>query len=118
MMIRNRAICYNDHNHISVNILIPSINDPYFKHLPMGKIYRYYPNMYCIHTDPYFKETLLHADNKTIKTRKTTVKKNIIDPIYNETISLNVTPDILEDCSLHVGVWDFNTKSKDYFMEG
>lgn len=45
--------------------------------------------------------------DKTIKTRKTSSRKNTIDPVFNETLSFNIPGDIcLEDSSLHVTVWD------------
>ena len=55
----------------------------------------------------------LCTGDKTIKTKKTSVKRNTLDPVYNETLSFNVTPDIMDDCILVVTVWDYNSKGKD-----
>ena len=55
----------------------------------------------------------LCSRDKTIKTKKSSVKRNTIDPVYNETLSFNVTPDLMDDCILVVSVWDYNSKSKD-----
>ncbi|XP_013412204.1 synaptotagmin-17 [Lingula anatina] len=66
-------------------------------------------------SDPFVKISLLHYD-KLIKTKKTTVKKNTIDPVFNESFSFNVTPQQLENTNLVVSVWDYNSKSKDDFV--
>ena len=67
---------------------------------------------HLIFPDPYVKVSLCHSE-KTVKTRKTSIRKNTIDPVFNETLSFNLTPDMLDDCSLVVTVWDYNSKSRD-----
>ena len=66
-------------------------------------------------TDPFVKVSLLQH-GKALKTRKTSIKKNTIDPVFNESINFNVTPDMLESISLVVTVWDYNSKSRDDFV--
>jgi Ca2+-dependent lipid-binding protein len=66
-------------------------------------------------TDPYVKLTLVQYE-KPVKTKKTTIKKNTIDPVFNESLSFNVTPGQLEHTSLVLTVWDHNSKSKDDFV--
>ena len=66
-------------------------------------------------TDPFVKVTMVHFE-KPIKTKKTSTKKNTIDPVINESVSFNVTPQQLENTSIVVSVWDYNTKSKDDFV--
>ncbi|XP_070186319.1 synaptotagmin-17-like [Littorina saxatilis] len=66
-------------------------------------------------SDPYIKITLVHFE-KPIKTKKTSIKKNTIDPVFNESLSFNVTPQQLDYTSLVLSVWDHNSKSKDDFV--
>ena len=66
-------------------------------------------------SDPYLKITLVHFE-KPIKSKKTSIKKNTIDPVFNESLSFNVTPQQLENTSLVLSVWDHNSKSKDDFV--
>lgn len=61
------------------------------------------------------KITLTHGQ-KVLKTKKTSVKKNTIDPVFNESLSFNLTPDQLEMCSIVITVWDYNSKSRDDFV--
>ena len=69
-------------------------------------------NYFLCFADPYVKVSLCHFD-KTIKTRKTSIRKNTIDPVFNETLSFKLTPDVLDECSLVVTMWDYNCKSRD-----
>ncbi|XP_014785596.1 synaptotagmin-17 [Octopus bimaculoides] len=66
-------------------------------------------------SDPFVKVTLTIND-KIIKCKKTTCKKNTIDPVFNESINFNVSPRQLANASLVVSVWDYNSKSKDDFV--
>ena len=66
-------------------------------------------------SDPFVKLHLCHG-TKVLKTRKTSTKKNTIDPVFNESLSFNLTIEQLEACSLVVTVWDYNSKSKDDFV--
>ncbi|KAK3583038.1 hypothetical protein CHS0354_005684 [Potamilus streckersoni] len=66
-------------------------------------------------SDPYVKVTLVLME-KPVKTKKTTCKKNTLDPVFNESISFNITPQQLEHTSVVVTVWDYNSKSRDDFV--
>ncbi|KAL8607333.1 hypothetical protein ACOMHN_039483 [Nucella lapillus] len=66
-------------------------------------------------SDPYLKITQVHFE-KPVKSKKTSIKKNTIDPVFNESLSFNVTPQQLDNTSLVVSVWDYNSKSKDDFV--
>ena len=61
------------------------------------------------------KITLL-LNEKPAKTKKTSVKKNTIDPVFNESFSFNLTPEQLEVTSLAITVWDYNSKSQNDFV--
>ena len=65
-------------------------------------------------SDPFVKLQVI-SGQKVVKTKKTSTKKNTLDPVFNETFSFHVTTASLSDVSLLVSVWDYNTKSKDYF---
>lgn len=68
----------------------------------------------CSLLDPFVKLQMI-SGQKVIKTKKTSTKKNTLDPVFNETFSFHVTPSSLSDVSLLVSIWDYNTKSRDYF---
>lgn len=59
--------------------------------------------------------TLVHFE-KPLKTKKTSNKRNTIDPVFNESVSFNVTTQQLESTSIVITVWDHNSKSKDDFV--
>lgn len=61
------------------------------------------------------KVTLVHFE-KPGKTKKTSCKKCTIDPVFNESVSFNVTPAQLENTSLVVSAWDYNSKCRDEFV--
>ena len=71
--------------------------------------------LFRIFTDPFVKITWL-VSGKPIKTKKTSCKKNNIDPVFNESFSFNVTPEQLETTSIAITVWDYNSKSRDDFV--
>ena len=56
-----------------------------------------------LYTDSCVKVTLCHIE-RVVKTKKTSVKRGVIDPVFNETLSFNVTPDQLHDVTLVVTV--------------
>lgn len=58
----------------------------------------------------------LIVNEKIMKTKKTSCKKNTIDPVFNESISFNLSARQLEKASLVISVWDYNTKSRDDFV--
>lgn len=66
-------------------------------------------------SDPFVKITLVHSE-KPIKTKKTTCKKNTIDPVFNESVSFNISGHQLETTSLVLTVMDHNSKSRDDFV--
>lgn len=66
-------------------------------------------------SDPFVKITLVHFE-KPIKTKKTTIKKNTLDPVFNESVSFNINPQQLETSSIVMTVWDYNSKSRDDFV--
>ena len=71
--------------------------------------------MLYLFLDPFVKVTLVHLE-KPVKTKKTTFKKNTLDPVFNESISFNITPQQLDTTSLVITIWDYNSKSKDDFV--
>ncbi|XP_038065817.1 synaptotagmin-5-like [Patiria miniata] len=57
--------------------------------------------------DPFVKVTLIQG-GKRIKKKKTTVKKNTCDPVWNEAIIFNVPASALKTCCLEVMVVDYD----------
>ncbi|KAG8201580.1 hypothetical protein JTE90_011246 [Oedothorax gibbosus] len=54
--------------------------------------------------DAYVKVSLTSGDNKKIKKKKTTTKKGVSNPVWNEALSFDVTEEDLKHCHLVVSV--------------
>lgn len=54
--------------------------------------------------DPYVRVSLLHGDRK-VKKKKTSIKKNDCDPLWNEEILFNIPLKQLKVSSLEVKFW-------------
>lgn len=63
--------------------------------------------LYTFFADPYVKIYLL-CQGKRIKKKKTTVKKNTMNPVYNEALVFDVPSENIEDVSLVVKVIDYD----------
>ncbi|XP_077979481.1 synaptotagmin-17-like [Glandiceps talaboti] len=66
-------------------------------------------------SDPFAKIQLLQ-DLKLVKTKKSSTKKNTIDPVFNESFNFNVSPVLLTEHSLVISAWDYNCKGRDDFI--
>ena len=71
--------------------------------------------LYLCSPDPFVKITLC-LGHKAVKSKKTSVKKNTIDPVFNESLTFNLTAEQLAQCSFVITVWDYNSKSRDDFV--
>lgn len=58
-------------------------------------------------TDPYVKVSLI-CDGKRLKKKKTTIKKNTLNPTYNEAIIFDIPPENMDQVSLHISVMDYD----------
>ncbi|XP_019620801.1 PREDICTED: synaptotagmin-6-like [Branchiostoma belcheri] len=58
-------------------------------------------------SDPFVKVSLM-CEGKKLKKRKTSVKKNTLNPVWNEAIVFDVPPENMDQVSLHVSVVDFD----------
>ncbi|MBN3303690.1 SYT10 protein, partial [Amia calva] len=58
-------------------------------------------------SDPYVKVSLL-CDGRRLKKRKTTTKKNTLNPVYNEAIIFDIPPENVEQVSLSIMVMDYD----------
>ena len=58
-------------------------------------------------TDPYVKVSLM-CQGKRIKKRKTSVKRNTLNPVYNEAIVFDVPQENVEEVSLLIKVIDYD----------
>ncbi|KAG2460052.1 SYT10 protein, partial [Polypterus senegalus] len=58
-------------------------------------------------SDPYVKVSLM-CDGRRLKKRKTTTKKNTLNPVYNEAIIFDIPPENVEQVSLSIMVMDYD----------
>ncbi|XP_028307180.1 synaptotagmin-10 isoform X1 [Gouania willdenowi] len=58
-------------------------------------------------SDPYVKVYLI-CDGRRLKKRKTTIKKNTLNPVYNEAIVFDIPPENVEQVSLSIMVMDYD----------
>lgn len=58
-------------------------------------------------SDPYVKVSLM-CEGKRIKKRKTSVKKNTLNPVYNEALVFDVPQENVDDVYLVVKVIDYD----------
>ncbi|XP_062314863.1 synaptotagmin-6 [Osmerus eperlanus] len=59
------------------------------------------------YSDPYVKVSLI-CDGRRLKKKKTTIKKNTLNPTYNESIIFDIPPDSMDTVSLHISVMDYD----------
>ncbi|XP_051974386.1 synaptotagmin-10-like isoform X1 [Xyrauchen texanus] len=59
------------------------------------------------YSDPYVKVSLI-CDGRRLKKRKTTTKKNTLNPVYNEAIIFDIPPENVEQVSLSITVMDYD----------
>lgn len=57
--------------------------------------------------DPYVKVSLM-CEGRRLKKRKTTTKKNTLNPVYNEAIIFDIPPENVEQVSLSIAVMDYD----------
>lgn len=57
--------------------------------------------------DPYVKVSLI-CDGRRLKKKKTSIKKNTLNPTYNEAIIFDIPPDSMDHVSLHISVMDYD----------
>ncbi|KAJ0029300.1 hypothetical protein NQD34_004297 [Periophthalmus magnuspinnatus] len=62
-------------------------------------------------SDPYVKVQLT-LDKRKWKKRKTSVKKNTLDPYYNESFTFTVTFEQIQRVNLVIAVWDYDAVSR------
>ncbi|XP_062405264.1 synaptotagmin-9 [Sardina pilchardus] len=58
-------------------------------------------------SDPYVKVSLM-CDGKRLKKRKTSTKRNTLNPVYNEAIVFDVPPENIDQISLLIAVMDYD----------
>lgn len=57
--------------------------------------------------DPYVKVSLI-CDERRLKKKKTSIKKNTLNPTYNEAIIFDIPPENMDQVSLHISVMDYD----------
>lgn len=61
----------------------------------------------CTTPDPYVKASLI-CDGRRLKKRKTSTKRNTLNPVYNEAIVFDVPPENIDQISLLIAVMDYD----------
>ncbi|XP_045078963.1 synaptotagmin-6-like isoform X2 [Coregonus clupeaformis] len=59
------------------------------------------------YSDPYVKVSL-DCDGRRLKKKKTTIKRNTLNPTYNEAIIFDIPPENMDQVSLHISVMDYD----------
>ncbi|KAJ8369823.1 hypothetical protein SKAU_G00098510 [Synaphobranchus kaupii] len=59
------------------------------------------------YSDPYVKVSLI-CDGRRLKKKKTTIKKNTLNPTYNEAIIFDIPPESMDQVSLLISVMDYD----------
>ncbi|XP_077191075.1 synaptotagmin-6 isoform X2 [Paroedura picta] len=59
------------------------------------------------YSDPYVKVSLL-CDGRRLKKKKTTIKRNTLNPTYNEAIIFDIPPENMDQVSLLISVMDYD----------
>lgn len=57
--------------------------------------------------DPYVKASLI-SEGRRLKKRKTSIKKNTLNPTYNEALVFDVAPESVENVGLSIAVVDYD----------
>jgi len=63
-------------------------------------------------SDPYVKITLMQAGGKRLKKKKTTIKKNTLNPYFNESFSFEVPFEQIQKVQVAVQVYDYDALGK------
>ncbi|XP_038609032.1 LOW QUALITY PROTEIN: synaptotagmin-3 [Tachyglossus aculeatus] len=58
-------------------------------------------------SDPYVKASLI-CEGRRLKKRKTSIKKNTLNPTYNEALVFDVAPESVESVGLSIAVMDYD----------
>ncbi|VTJ73954.1 Hypothetical predicted protein [Marmota monax] len=61
-------------------------------------------------SDPYVKASLI-SEGRRLKKRKTSIKKNTLNPTYNEALVFDVAPESVENVGLSIAVVDYDWSS-------
>lgn len=71
------------------------------------KFYSQFNQFILISADPYVKVSLM-CEGRRLKKRKTSTKRNTLNPIYNEAIVFDVPPENIDQISLMIAVMDYD----------
>ncbi|KAK9409985.1 synaptotagmin-9-like [Crotalus adamanteus] len=58
-------------------------------------------------SDPYVKVSLM-CEGRRLKKRKTSIKRNTLNPVYNEAIVFDVPPESIDQIHLSIAVMDYD----------
>uniref|UniRef100_A0A667WVU2 Synaptotagmin 6 n=1 Tax=Myripristis murdjan TaxID=586833 RepID=A0A667WVU2_9TELE len=93
------------------DIQYATTSDQTFCYLITSNLFNYCLDESCFFSshcsDPYVKVSLI-CDGRRLKKKKTTIKKNTLNPTYNEAIIFDIPPDSMDHVSLHISVMDYD----------
>ncbi len=70
-------------------------------------IEKFMSHLSALLADPYVKVSLI-CDGRRLKKKKTSIKKNTLNPNYNEAIIFDIPPENMDQVSLHISVMDYD----------
>lgn len=65
------------------------------------------PPLFSPLADPYVKASLV-CDGRRLKKRKTSIKKNTLNPTYNEALVFDIPNENIESVSIVIAVMDYD----------
>uniref|UniRef100_A0A4W3GBG3 Synaptotagmin-C-like n=1 Tax=Callorhinchus milii TaxID=7868 RepID=A0A4W3GBG3_CALMI len=63
--------------------------------------------LYVPHSDPYVKASLI-CDGRRLKKRKSSMKKNTLNPVYNEALVFDIPNENMEHVNVIIAVMDYD----------
>lgn len=94
-------------------IVSKRITSPFIRHIQtmrgQGERYveKFVSHLPALLADPYVKVSLI-CDGRRLKKKKTSIKKNTLNPTYNEAIIFDIPPENMDQVSLHISVMDYD----------
>ncbi len=65
------------------------------------------PSLLLFFSDPYVKASLV-CEGRRLKKKKTSIKKNTLNPTYNEALVFDIPNENIENVSLIIAVMDYD----------
>lgn len=72
--------------------------------------------MLYVFSDPYVKVLLNPGNGKKIKKKKTSTQHNVVNPVWNEALTFNLSRDCLKNVTLDIIVYHDNKMGNDEIL--